>query len=88
MLDELLITLPPADFNALADYFDRSLLNADPGPTLIDGAGEAVHRLAGRYRLGVIWIRVYRSATRCANSSSAMVSWNVLPAPPSLMRSA
>ena len=54
MLDELLITLPPDDFHALADYFDRSLLDADPGPTLIDGAGEAVRRLAGRYRLGVI----------------------------------
>ncbi len=54
MLDELLITLPPADFDALADYFDRSLLDADPGPTLIDGAAEAVQRLAQRYRLGVI----------------------------------
>ncbi len=54
MLDELLIQLPPADFTALADYFDRSLLEADPGPTLIDGAAEAVHRLAQRYRLGVI----------------------------------
>ncbi len=54
MLDELLITLPPHDFNALADYFDRSLLEADPGPTLIDGAREAVPRLAQRYRLGII----------------------------------
>ncbi len=54
MLDELLITLPPDDFGALADYFDRSLLEADPGPTLIDGAGEAVRWLAQTYRLGVI----------------------------------
>src|SRR5512139_710460 len=54
MLDELLITLPPADFDALADYFARSLLEADPGPTLIDGAAETVQRLAQRYRLGVI----------------------------------
>jgi HAD superfamily hydrolase (TIGR01549 family) len=54
MLDELLIALPSADFAALADYFDRSLLEADPGPTLIDGAAEAVQRLAQRYRLGVI----------------------------------
>jgi putative hydrolase of the HAD superfamily len=54
MLDELLLQLPPADFNALADYFDRSLLDADPGPTLIDGAAETVQRLAQRYRLGVI----------------------------------
>jgi putative hydrolase of the HAD superfamily len=54
MLDELLITLPPDDFGALADYFDRSLLEADPGPTLIDGAGEAVRRLAQIYRLGII----------------------------------
>jgi HAD superfamily hydrolase (TIGR01549 family) len=54
MLDELLITLPPADFDALADYFDRSLLEADPGPTLIDGAAETVQRLAQRYKLGVI----------------------------------
>lgn len=54
MLDELLIRLPPADFNALADYFDCSLLEADPGPVLIDGAVETVQRLARRYRLGVI----------------------------------
>jgi len=54
MLDELLITLPSDDFNALADYFDRSLLEADPGPTLIDGAADTVQRLAQRYRLGVI----------------------------------
>ena len=54
MLDELLIQLPPDDFKALADYYDRSLLDADPGPTLIDGAGETVRRLAQRYRLGVI----------------------------------
>ena len=54
MLDELLIQLPPDDFNALADYFDRSLLDADPGPALIDGAAETVQRLAQRYRLGVI----------------------------------
>jgi putative hydrolase of the HAD superfamily len=54
MLDELLITLPPDDFNALADYFDRSLLEADPGPALIDGAAETVQRLAQRYKLGVI----------------------------------
>src|SRR3974377_1364986 len=38
MLDELLIQLPSGDFNALADYFDRSLLEANPGPKLIDGA--------------------------------------------------
>jgi putative hydrolase of the HAD superfamily len=54
MLDELLIQLPLDDFNALADYYDRSLLDADPGPTLIDGASEAVQRLAQHYRLGVI----------------------------------
>ena len=54
MLEELFITLPPADFKALADYFDRSLLDADPGPTLIDGAAETVRRLAERYRVGVI----------------------------------
>lgn len=54
MLDELLIQLPPEDFNALADYFDRSLLEADPGPALIDGAAETVQRLAGHYRLGII----------------------------------
>ncbi len=54
MLDELLITLPPDDFHTLADYFDRSLLDANPGPTLIEGAGEAVRRLSQRHRLGVI----------------------------------
>jgi FMN phosphatase YigB (HAD superfamily) len=54
MLDELLIQLPLDDFSALADYFDRSLLDANPGPTLIGGAAEAVLRLAQSYRLGVI----------------------------------
>jgi putative hydrolase of the HAD superfamily len=54
MLDEMLIRLPADDFNALADYFDRSLLDADPGPALIDGAAETVQRLARRYKLGVI----------------------------------
>src|SRR5512138_2210166 len=50
MLDELLITLPEQDFAALADYFDRSLLEANPGPTLIEGAAETVQRLAQHYR--------------------------------------
>ncbi len=54
MLDDLLIQLPSGDFTALADYFDRSLLEATPGPTPIDGAAETVQRLAQRYRLGVI----------------------------------
>ncbi len=54
MLGELLITLPPQDFQTLADYFDRSLLDAKPGPILIDGAVEAVQRLVQYYRLGVI----------------------------------
>ncbi len=54
MLDELLIQLPSEDFNALAEYFDRSLLDVDPGPTLIDGAAETVQRLAQHYKLGVI----------------------------------
>ncbi len=54
MLAELLIDLPLADFDALATCYDRSLLDADPGPTLIDGARETIERLAGRYRLGVI----------------------------------
>ena len=54
MLDELLITLPEQDFTALSDYFDRSLLEANPGPTLIAGAAETVQRLARRYRLGII----------------------------------
>jgi putative hydrolase of the HAD superfamily len=54
MLDELLIQLPPEDFGLLADYFDRSLLEAEPGPTLIDGAAKTVQRLAPRYKLGVI----------------------------------
>ncbi len=54
MLDALMIKLPPADFDALAAYFDRSLLAANPGPTLLDGAADAVRRLAQRYRLGVI----------------------------------
>ncbi len=54
MLSELLVTLPPADFTALADYYDRSLLEANPGPTLIEGAAESVPRLAQQYRLGII----------------------------------
>jgi len=54
MLDELLIQLPSDVFKALADYFDRSLLDANPGPVLTDGAAETVQRLAQRYKLGVI----------------------------------
>jgi putative hydrolase of the HAD superfamily len=54
MLEALMIQLPQDDFNALARYFDRSLLEADPGPTLLDGAADAVRRLARHYRLGVI----------------------------------
>ena len=54
MLDELLIQLPPEDFDAVATCFDRSLLEVDPGPTLIDDAGETVRRLAQRYPLGLI----------------------------------
>jgi putative hydrolase of the HAD superfamily len=54
MLNELLIDLPAADFDALALCYDRSLLDADPGPTLLDGAADAIRRLAQRYRLGVI----------------------------------
>jgi putative hydrolase of the HAD superfamily len=54
MLNELLIELPSADFDALALCYDRSLLDANPGPTLIDGAAETIRRLAQQYRLGVI----------------------------------
>ncbi|MFN8597658.1 MAG: HAD family hydrolase [Anaerolineae bacterium] len=54
MLDELLVQLPPADFDALATCYDRSLLDANPGPTLLDGARETIGRLAQRYKLGVI----------------------------------
>lgn len=54
MLDELLIQLPPNDFDALALYYDRSLLEANPGPMLLDGAKETIGRLAQHYRLGVI----------------------------------
>ncbi len=54
MLDALTVQLPPADFDALAMCYDRSLLEADPGPTLLDGAYEAIERLARHYRLGVI----------------------------------
>lgn len=54
MLNELLIELPPADFDALATCYDRSLLDANPGPTLIDGAAATIRRLAQHYRLGVI----------------------------------
>src|SRR5512147_1809237 len=54
MLNEVLIELPPGDFDALALCYDRSLLAANPGPTLIDGAAETIRRLAQHYRLGVI----------------------------------
>ena len=54
MLNELLIDLPPADFDALATCYDRSLLEANPGPTLLDGAADTIRQLAQHYRLGVI----------------------------------
>jgi HAD superfamily hydrolase (TIGR01549 family) len=54
MLDEMAVQLPSADYDALATYYDRSLLEASPGPTLLDGAADVVPRLAQRYRLGII----------------------------------
>ena len=54
MLGSLGVTLPRPDFEALADYFDQALLELDPPLSLVDGAGEAVRRLAQPYRLGVI----------------------------------
>jgi FMN phosphatase YigB (HAD superfamily) len=54
MLEALMIQLPPDDFGALAVCFDRSLLDANPGPTLLDSAAETIRRLARRYRLGII----------------------------------
>lgn len=54
MLEELNVPLPPAAAAALADYYDRSLLDANPGPTLLAGAREAIERLARTHRLGII----------------------------------
>jgi putative hydrolase of the HAD superfamily len=54
MLAELNVQLPATDFDALAAYYDRSLLEANPGPTLIAGARETIGRLAHTYRLGII----------------------------------
>ncbi len=54
MLNALPIDLPSADFDALATCYDRSLLDANPGPTLLDGAADTIRLLAQHYRLGVI----------------------------------
>ena len=52
--DELKVQLPAAEFNELAHYFDRSLLDPAVCPTLVAGAAAALDRLSTRYRLGVI----------------------------------
>jgi len=54
MLGYLGVTLPRPDFEALAGYFDEAVLDLDPPLRLVDGAGDAVRRLAQSYRLGVI----------------------------------
>jgi putative hydrolase of the HAD superfamily len=54
MLGHLGVTLPRPDFEALAGYFDEAVLDLDPPLRLIDGADDAVRRLAQSYRLGVI----------------------------------
>jgi HAD superfamily hydrolase (TIGR01549 family) len=54
MLRSLEIELPLTEFEALAAYFDRSALEANPSPMLVDGLAELLPRLSTRYRLGVI----------------------------------
>jgi putative hydrolase of the HAD superfamily len=51
---ELSVQLPASDFEALAHYFDRSLLEPAVSPTLVAGTAAVLERLATNYRLGVI----------------------------------
>jgi len=48
------VQLPASDFEAVAQYFDRSLLDRSVSPTLVVGAAAVLERLVARYRLGVI----------------------------------
>jgi len=54
MLGYLAVKLPRPDFQALVEYFDEAVLELDPPLRLVDGAGDAVRRLAQSYRLGLI----------------------------------
>lgn len=54
MFGAVQVQLPAAEFETLAHHFDRGLLEDKPGPTLVAGAADLLHRLAPRYRLGMI----------------------------------
>ncbi len=54
MFGALNAQLPSSEFEALAHYFDRGLLEDRPGPTLVSGVAATLDRLAARYRLGII----------------------------------
>ena len=54
MLDAVHVQLPASEFETLAHYFDRGLLEDKPGPTLVAGAAATLDRLSKRYRLGII----------------------------------
>lgn len=54
MIDHLDVTLPPAEVDALADYFGEVVLEMDPPLRVVDGMLDAVHRLSRRYPLGLI----------------------------------
>jgi len=54
MFAHLGVTLPQSDLDALAHYFNIAILHVDPPLSLIEGAGDAVQRLARRYPLGII----------------------------------
>jgi putative hydrolase of the HAD superfamily len=46
--------LPASEFEALAHYFDRGLLDDRARPTLVDGVAAMLDRLSAHYRLGII----------------------------------
>jgi HAD superfamily hydrolase (TIGR01549 family) len=52
--EDLHVQIPAPDFETLAHYFDRSLLDPTVSPTLVTGVAAMLERLAARYRLGVI----------------------------------
>lgn len=54
MFGAMNVQLPSSEFDTLVHYFDRGILEDEPGPALIDGAANALERLSLRYRLGII----------------------------------
>jgi putative hydrolase of the HAD superfamily len=54
MLEQMRVTLPPGEVDALAAYFGESVLDLEPPLQMVDGMRDVVRRLSERYPLGII----------------------------------